>query len=99
MLSGRLFCVLFKFLARTLFNSDQTTLPGSVITTCTMGKRECLECGGELAMAFRPTHQSTPGAGNLVTTAKWRCSTCGQSFTAEKLRDSKRAAVKALEQA
>jgi len=66
----------------------------------TMAMRQCLECGGELVMAFRPGGQSIQGAGKLVnSTAKWRCSTCGQSFTAEQLRAGKRTAPKALEQA
>jgi len=60
----------------------------------TMGKRHCLQCGGELVMSFRPseTGRLIPEAGGARTpNAKWRCSTCGQAFTAEQLRADKRA--------
>jgi hypothetical protein len=67
-----------------------------------MAKRQCLECGGELVMAFRPSENGRidPGSGNLAKqNAKWRCSTCGNAFTAEQLRADKRNGTKALEQA
>jgi ribosomal protein S27AE len=64
----------------------------------TMAKRQCLECGGELVMAFRPSENSGPGAGSLMRpNAKWRCSTCGHAFTAEQLRAEKRASAKMVE--
>jgi len=68
----------------------------------TVGKRLCLGCGGELAMAFNPSENArfTPGAGIPGrSTSKWRCSTCGQVFTAEQLRAGKRASAKAVQQA
>ncbi|HEY8670552.1 MAG TPA: hypothetical protein VIL63_06930 [Terriglobales bacterium] len=55
-----------------------------------MAKRYCLECGGELVLAFRPSESSLPGSSN----PKWRCSTCGHSFTADELRADKRAGTK-----
>jgi len=64
-----------------------------------MAKRQCLECGGELVMAFRPSENSGLGTGSLMRpNAKWRCSTCGHSFTAEQLRADKRANAKVVEQ-
>jgi transposase-like protein len=63
-----------------------------------MAKRQCLACGGELVMAFRPseiTRSSSGEAGPAKSNSKWRCSTCGQSFTAEELRADKRAHLKA----
>lgn len=62
----------------------------------TMVIRHCLDCGGELVMAFHPTENGRldPGAAN----AKWRCSTCGHAFTAEQLRANKRASSKLAEQ-
>ena len=65
----------------------------------TMEMRRCLECAGELVMAFRPSENDRlgPSAGNLVRpSAKWRCSTCGQAFTAAQLRADKRANLKAV---
>lgn len=67
----------------------------------TVAKRQCLECGGELVMAFRPSGigRRTPGAENLTTpSANWRCSTCGHSFCAEQLRADTRARLKAIVQ-
>jgi hypothetical protein len=65
--------------------------------TLIMITRQCLECGGELVMAFRPSEniRLRPGAGS---NAKWRCSTCGQAFTAEQLRANKRTNSKVVEQ-
>jgi hypothetical protein len=66
-----------------------------------MGKRQCLGCGGELVMAFHPSDvgRLDPGTGMMTkATAKWRCSTCGQAFTAEQLRADKRATAKIVEQ-
>ena len=67
----------------------------------TMAKRQCLGCGGELVMAFRPSESGrlNPGVGNLLrANAKWRCGTCGQAFTAQQLRADKGAAPKVVEQ-
>jgi hypothetical protein len=67
-----------------------------------VGKRFCLGCGGELAMAFNPSENARLGAGVGIagmSTSKWRCSTCGQVFTAEQLRAGKRAIARAVEQA
>ncbi|MGA9641915.1 MAG: hypothetical protein WBQ72_10995 [Terriglobales bacterium] len=68
--------------------------------TIIMEKRLCLGCGGELGMAFNPSEnaRAMPGAGNAGrSTSKWRCSTCGQVFTAEQLRAGKRASASAVE--
>jgi transposase-like protein len=70
--------------------------------TITMEKRLCLGCGGELGMAFNPSENArlTRGTGNVGrSTAKWRCSTCGQVFTSEQLRASKRASPHVVGQA
>jgi hypothetical protein len=59
-----------------------------------MEKRMCLGCGDELAMAFNPSENersASRAAGPGKSTSKWRCSTCGQVFTAEQLRAGKRA--------
>ena len=65
-----------------------------------MEKRMCLGCGGELAMAFNPSENArgAVGAGGPGrSTSKWRCSTCGQVFTAEQLRAGKRAAANVVD--
>jgi hypothetical protein len=57
-----------------------------------MEKRHCLECGGELVLAFRPALKGwpQPGAGTQAKSNRtWRCSTCGHEFTAEQLRRGK----------
>jgi ribosomal protein S27AE len=67
-----------------------------------MVKRECIECGGELVMAFRPSENSrlSPGVGNTTrSNSNWRCSTCGHSFSAEQLRVDRRATSKVVEPA
>jgi transposase-like protein len=64
-----------------------------------MTKRQCLECRGDLVMAFRPSEDGNSSAGTgmlLRSNAKWRCSTCGNSFTAEQLR-ADRASAKILQ--
>lgn len=81
---------------RTVFNCDQPMQPDSCINM-SMEKRKCLGCGGELVMAFRPSENGRIGP--LAGNAKWRCSTCGQAFTAEELRADKRASLKAVGQA
>jgi len=62
----------------------------------TMEKRQCIQCGGELVMAFRPSENSRHGPGAPRPNATWRCSTCGQAFTAEQLRADKRDSSKAV---
>lgn len=65
-------------------------------------KRLCLGCGGELAMAFNPSENMRVGPGIGTpgrSTAKWRCSTCGQVFTAEQLRAAAHAIASVVEQA
>jgi uncharacterized protein with PIN domain len=57
-----------------------------------MEKRHCLECGGELVLAFRPAEKAwhQPGAGTQAKSNRtWRCGTCGHEFTAEQLRSRK----------
>jgi uncharacterized protein with PIN domain len=89
-----------------MFNSDQI----GKATTCmiemacsmptTMQKRMCLGCGGELAMAFNPSENArgqSGAAGSGRSTSKWRCSTCGQVFTAEQLRAGKRASTNVVD--
>jgi len=66
-----------------------------------LGIRQCLECGGELVMAFRPSEigRLIPGSEKVAkSNATWRCSTCGQAFTSDQLRAGKRAASKPVEQ-
>lgn len=51
--------------------------------------RQCLECGGELVLARRsdddgPEFRARPSN-------YWRCSICGGEFTAEQVRENKRA--------
>jgi hypothetical protein len=67
-----------------------------------MAKRECIECRGELVLAFRSTESRrfSPVEGNLPrSNANWRCSTCGRSYSAEQLRVEKRASAKLATQA
>lgn len=57
-----------------------------------MTSRYCLECGGELVLAFQPSEKAWhgPGAGTQTRpNNSWRCSTCGHTFTAEQLRAGK----------
>ena len=62
-----------------------------------MAKRQCLECGGELVMAFRPSENGA-GPRTLLGNAKWRCGTCGHAFTPQQLRADRRASSKVVEQ-
>jgi DNA-directed RNA polymerase subunit RPC12/RpoP len=58
-----------------------------------MGMRQYPECGGELVLAFRPSDLGrfkAGGASVVISNGEWRCSTCGQSFTAEQLRTKKK---------
>jgi len=67
-----------------------------------MAKRLCLDCGGELVMAFHPSEKAwhTPGTGDSPTqVARWRCGTCGNSFTAGQLRSVKALKSATVEQA
>lgn len=54
-----------------------------------MTQRQCPQCGSELVQARRPENQAPPG---LATGSSnyWRCATCGSSFTAEQIRETKR---------
>lgn len=56
------------------------------------GLRQCLECGGELVMVFRPSEsgRGSPTAGTRTANSTWRCGTCGGAFTAEQLRAGKK---------
>jgi hypothetical protein len=74
---------------------------GGFCKDLTMTKRHCLECGGELVMAFRPSKTGEAGLGRANAAgpnANWRCSTCGHAFSAEQLRASKRVASRVVEQ-
>jgi len=66
-----------------------------------MAKRQCLGCGGELVMVFRPSGNDGPGK-DLASLARmntnWRCGTCGQEFTAAALRADKREEAKVVKQ-
>ncbi len=55
-----------------------------------MIQRQCPECGSELVRARRPDQQPVPGIAAFPTPG-WRCSVCGQEFTTDQIRDSKRA--------
>jgi ribosomal protein S27AE len=55
----------------------------------TMPQRQCPECGSELMLARRPDNQHRVGI-VAISPTYWRCSICGGSFTAERLRESKR---------
>jgi DNA-directed RNA polymerase subunit RPC12/RpoP len=55
-----------------------------------MIQRQCPECGSELVLARRPDNQQEPGTA-LRPSTYWRCSICGRGFTAEQIRESKRA--------
>ena len=51
--------------------------------------RQCLECDGELVLARRSDGK---GSGFRARPSNyWRCSVCGGEFTAEQLRENKRA--------
>jgi DNA-directed RNA polymerase subunit RPC12/RpoP len=55
-----------------------------------MTQRQCPECNSELVLARRPDNQHGPGMVAGPSTY-WRCSTCGRGFSAEQIRESKRA--------
>jgi hypothetical protein len=55
-----------------------------------MTQRQCPDCSGELVLARRPENRNAPGAISSPSTY-WRCSICGGAFTAEQIRDNKRA--------
>jgi len=66
-----------------------------------MAIRQCLQCGGELVLAFRPSEigRPIPGTARVIkSNATWRCSTCGQAFTSDQLRSGKRATSRPVEQ-
>jgi hypothetical protein len=54
-----------------------------------MIKRECPECDGELVLGRRSDNQG-PGF-DARPSNFWRCSICGGEFTAEQVRENKRA--------
>jgi hypothetical protein len=51
--------------------------------------RQCPECGGELVLA-RHCDKQGPGFDTRPSNY-WRCSICGGEFTAEQVRETKRA--------
>jgi DNA-directed RNA polymerase subunit RPC12/RpoP len=55
-----------------------------------MTERQCPECGSELVLARRPDGLLGVGIKPRPSTY-WRCSICGRGFTAEQVRESKRA--------
>ena len=55
-----------------------------------MIQRECPECGSKLMLARRPDNQHGPEI-VAVPPTYWRCSICGEAFTAEQLPEWKRA--------
>jgi ribosomal protein S27AE len=66
-----------------------------------MAKRQCLQCGDELVMAFHPSENGPPSVGEenrAKSNAKWRCSTCGQVFTTAELRADQRPNPKVVAQ-
>jgi len=66
-----------------------------------MAKRLCLECGGELVMAFHPGENERHGSAAAIpsrTDTTWRCGTCGQAFTSEQLRASKHLRPESVQQ-
>ena len=54
-----------------------------------MIQRQCPECGGELVLARRSDEQASGFRTRLSN--YWRCSICGGEFTAEQVRENKRA--------
>jgi DNA-directed RNA polymerase subunit RPC12/RpoP len=62
-----------------------------------MIQRQCPECSSELVLARRPDNQYGPEI-VLRPSTYWRCSICGRGFTAEQIRESKRAKATSIEQ-
>ena len=84
-----------------MFNCDQRNRRASD-NNISVIKRQCIECGGELVMVYRPSGIERIGMGVEgvpMPNAKWRCGTCGHSYTAEQLRAGTRAKSKAIVQA
>jgi len=54
-----------------------------------MIQRQCPECDGELVLARYSDNQGSRIAARPST--YWRCSICGGGFTAEQVRENKRA--------
>jgi len=54
-----------------------------------MSRRRCPECGGELVLARHSDIQG--GEFEARPSNYWRCSICGGKFTAEQVRENKRA--------
>jgi uncharacterized protein with PIN domain len=61
-----------------------------------MTQRQCPHCNSELVRARRSDAQLMPMI-LKVTSPGWRCSVCGGEFTAEQIRDSKRAKFTAIQ--
>ena len=78
-----------------MFNSDQRD-PCACDNNVTVIKRQCIECGGELVMVYRPGGIERIVEGMAMPNAKWRCGTCGHSYTAEQLRAGTRTNSKAV---
>jgi hypothetical protein len=55
-----------------------------------MVQRQCPECNGELVLARRRDNQHGPGS-ETPSSTYWRCSICGGAFSAEQIRENKRA--------
>jgi DNA-directed RNA polymerase subunit RPC12/RpoP len=55
-----------------------------------MIQRQCSECGSELILGRRPDNQHG-SAIKAHPSTYWRCCICGREFTAEQVRENKRA--------
>ena len=63
-----------------------------------MIQRQCPECSNELVLARRPDNRYGP---RIVAgpSTYWRCGICGREFTAEQIRENKRAKSTPIEHA
>jgi uncharacterized protein with PIN domain len=68
------------------------------LDTENMIQRQCPECDSELVLTRRADNQDGPGSVPGSSTY-WRCAVCGRGFTAEQIRENKRAKVAYTEQA
>src|SRR2546427_12966529 len=70
----------------------------SLLVRDTMIQRQCPECSSELVLARRPDNRHGP---RIVAgpSTYWRCSICGREFTAEQIRENKRAKSTPIEHA
>jgi uncharacterized protein with PIN domain len=64
--------------------------PSIARQAASMTQRQCPECSSELVLTRRPEGQSEPVMAPSPSTY-WRCSVCGRGFTAEQIRQDKRA--------